>query len=638
MHIVGTAGHVDHGKSSLVSALTGTNPDRWLEEQLRGMTLDLGFAHLRFDDGLEAGIVDVPGHERFLHNMLAGAAGMELLLLVIAATEGVMPQTVEHLQILRYLNVRDVLVVVTKMDLIPPQEGGAVCASIHEELQGTIAQDAPIFAVSTVTGYNLDVLRDAIHEALAKLPPRNPDAPAYLPVDRVFALPGHGTIVTGTLMQGRIAVGDTLKFEPSGKSARVRSLQSFGLKRDRVEGGARVAVNVPGVDVREIGRGEMLVAPQFAPSDAFAVSFTPLPEALPLLRRRNAVRAYVGSAEILGTLVLAEAPHEATELHAQVFLRRPTVAYPGTAFVVRRLSPKNLLGGGHIEGAAAAGNGSAHALEAARSPHEAIALTVLSKTQLRPLTAAEIAREANLREDAVDAALRSLLDRGEVLRLARPVAYLDAQHAHALLERVMGFAAQQHRSEPWAMGSTSLALARALAVEEPLLLRILAAYAEEGRIAHRAGYFALLEHTPALSAEQQAFFEQQVPLDPASPFTPVPLANVVAAVKQSRITGIGKAFDTLLAKGAMVKVGDELYRGTQIAQIHARVEQFLRANRQMTMAQFRDLIGTSRKYAVPLLEWFDSRGITVRSGDYRMLRAKQAPTGSDHVSNNNEAP
>lgn len=624
MHIVGTAGHVDHGKSSLVSALTGTNPDRWLEEQLRGMTLDLGFAHLRFEDGIEAGIVDVPGHERFLHNMLAGAAGMELLLLVIAATEGVMPQTIEHLQILRYLNVRELLVVVTKMDLIPPEEGGAVCASIHEQLQGTIAQDAPIFAVSTVTGYNLDALRDAIHQSLAKLPPRDPDAPAYLPIDRVFALPGHGTIVTGTLMQGRIAAGDTLKLEPSGKSVRVRSLQSFGQKRERVEGGARVAVNIPAVDVHEIARGEMLVAPQFAPADAFTVQFTPLPEALPILRRRNAVRAYIGSAEILGTMVLDEVPQSAVEMTAQLFLRRPTVAYPGTAFVVRRLSPKNLLGGGRVASGAAAANGSAHAVEAARSPHEAIVITVLRKAELRPLTAAEIAREANLREDAVDGAVRALLDRGEVLRVARPVAYLDAQNANALLERVLEHLAQQHRSEPWAMGSTSLALARALGMDEPLLLRLLAAYAEEGRIAHRAGYFGLPEHTPKLSAEQQGFFEAQVHADAASPFTPTPLAQVVAAVKQSRITGIGKAFDTLLAKGALVKVGDELYRGTQIAQIHARVEQYLRANRQMTMAQFRDIVGTSRKYAVPLLEWFDSRGITVRSGDFRMLRAKQA--------------
>lgn len=622
MHIIGTAGHVDHGKSSLVSALTGTNPDRWLEEQLRGMTLDLGFAHLRFEGGVEAGIVDVPGHERFLHNMLAGAAGMELLLLVISATEGVMPQTVEHLQILRYLNVREVLVVLTKMDLVPPEEGGAVCQRVHEELRGTIAQDAYIFAVSTVAGTNLDALRDAIHEALAKLPPRNPDAPAYLPVDRVFALPGHGTIVTGTLMQGRIAVGDTLKLEPSNKTVRVRSLQSFGQKRERVEGGARVAVNLPGVDVHEIARGEMLVATQFTAADAFSVRFTPLAEALPILRRRNAVRLYVGSAEILGTMVLDDVPQEAVDVRAQIFLRRPTVAYPGTAFIVRRLSPKNLLGGGQIEGGAGAASGEeAQAVEAA-NPNEAPVLAVLGKTGIKPATAAEIAREANVREDAVEPALRSLVERGEVLQVVRPVAYVEARSAQTLLDKVLEFLAQQHRSEPWAMGSTSLALSRAVAVEEPLLLRILGAYAEDGRIAHRAGYFALPDHTPKLSPEQQTFFDQLVPVDPASPLTPAPLAQVVAAVKQSRITGIGKAFDTLLAKGALVKVGDELYRGTQVAQIRARAEQFLRTNKQMTMAQFRDLIGTSRKYAVPLLEWFDSRGITVRSGDYRMLRAK----------------
>lgn len=621
MHIIGTAGHVDHGKSSLVSALTGTNPDRWLEEQLRGMTLDLGFAHLRFDDGLEAGIVDVPGHERFLHNMLAGAAGMELLLLVIAATEGVMPQTVEHLQILRYLNVRDVIVVLTKMDLIPPEEGGAVCRSVHEQLAGTIAADAPIFAVSTVTGVNLDALRDGIHSSLKTLPPRSPDAPAFLPIDRVFTLPGLGTIVTGTLMQGRIKTGDALALQPSGKSVRVRSLQSFGQRREVVEGGARVAVNLPSVDVHEIARGEILAAPQFAPADAFSVQFNPLPESLELLRRRNPVRVYVGSAEILGTLVFENVPAMPGEVPAQLFLRRPTIAYPDAAFVVRRLSPKNLLGGGRLRAAAAAGDD----LQSGHSANESLVLAVLAKAGLAALESPEIAREANIREDAAQTAAAALADRGEVLRVARPAAYVDASHAKTLFEKALEYVQQLHRDEPWAMGATTLMLSRALNVPEALLLRILGAYAEDGRIAHRAGYFATVDHTPKLSAEQQRFFDEYVPADPANPFVPVPLAQVVAAVKQSRISGIGKAFDTLLAKGVLVKVNDQLYRGAQIAAVHARIEHYLRTNRQMTMAQFRDLVGTSRKYAVPLLEWFDARAITVRSGDYRMLRSKKEP-------------
>ena len=618
MHVIGTAGHVDHGKSSLVNALTGTNPDRWLEEQLRGMTLDLGFARLRFDGGIEAGIVDVPGHERFLHNMLAGAAGMELLLLAIDAAEGIMPQTIEHLQILKYLNVREVIVVLTKMDLIPPGQGGAICKRIHEELAGTIAAEAPVFAVSTLTGYNMDALREGIRQSLERLPPRLPDAPAYLPIDRVFALPGHGTIVTGTLMQGRLRTGDALKLQPSDKTVRVRSLQSFGEKFESVEGGARVAVNVPGVEVREIARGEMLVAPEFTASDAFDVAFSALPDALPILRRRNQVRAYIGSAEILGTLVFDAVPVGTDEMPAQLFLRRSTVAHPGMPFVVRRLSPKNLLGGGRIDrGSAVAG-----ALQSGHSAHEVAVLGALKSAEPAAFGSAEIARKANLREETVQVALTALVQRGEVLHVLRPAGYVDAEAAQAVLASALEHLSQAHRREPWSMGLTSLALSRAISVPEALLVRMLGAFSEDGRIAHRAGYFSTADFTPKLSGEQQTFFEEQMPADPANPLAPLPLPALAAAVKQSRIEGIAKAFDTLFAKGVLVKVNDEVYRGTQMAQIRARVETFLRADAQMTMAQFRDLIGTSRKYAVPLLEWFDAHGITVRSGDYRMLRSK----------------
>ena len=618
MHIVGTAGHVDHGKSSLVNALTGTNPDRWLEEQLRGMTLDLGFAHLRLSEGVEAGIVDVPGHERFLHNMLAGAAGMELLLLVIAADEGVRRQTIEHLQILRFLNVRETIVVVTKIDLIPDEDRAQRLDTIRRELAGTIAADAPLVPVSSTTREGLADLRARMLTVLENFPPRNPDAPAYLPLDRVFVLPGHGTIVTGTLMQGTLSTGDRVRLEPSGRDVRIRSLQSFGERREMVEGGARVAANLPGVDVAEIARGEMLVAPELAPSQTFGVSFSALREALPILRRRNAVRAYIGSAEILGTLVLADDADESAPVRGTLFLRRATVAYPGTAYVVRRLSPKDLLGGGRIEGEALVEkNGSAH------SHDEAAILGVLRK-ELAALTPAEIARAANLREARVEAVLKKLEEQGDVLAVLRPSAYVDAVAAQELLEAALRVLRDEQTREPWIMGATSLALSRALGRPEQLVTRVLVAFADEGRIAHRAGYYASTDHVPHLTREQQAFFESLLPSDAAHPFLPAELAGVVARVRQSQVSGAGRAFDMLLAKGVFVKVSDELYRGTQIAQIRSRVEQFLRERGRMTMAEFRDLIGTSRKYAVPLLEWFDARGITVRSGDYRMLRGKTA--------------
>ncbi len=618
MHIVGTAGHVDHGKSSLVNALTGTNPDRWLEEQLRGMTLDLGFAHLQLGDGVEAGIVDVPGHERFLHNMLAGAAGMELLLLVVAADEGVRPQTVEHLQILRYLNVRDTIVAVTKIDLVSADELAHSCENIRASLQGTIAQDAPILPVSSTTGQGLDELRARMQSILASFPPRSPDAPAYLPIDRVFVLPGHGTIVTGTLMQGTLSTGDRVKLEPSGKAVRIRSLQTFGKQQQAVAGGARVAANLPGVEVSEIARGEMLVAPELAAAQTFAVQFDALREAMPILRRRNAVRAYIGSAEILGTLVLDEDPKPGAAIRGTLFLRRATVAYPGTAFVVRRLSPKDLLGGGRIENEA----GSPGPKNA--TSHDEDAVLAVLRRGLAALTATEISREANLREARAEALLKKLESTGDVVSVARPHAYLDAALTGAFLEAALRFLNEAQTREPWAMGATSLTLARALDVPEALLVRVLNALADEGRLARRAGYFFTTGHTPNLTAEQQSFFEELVPLDAVNPFLPAELAAVVARVRESRVNGASKAFDMLLAKGAFVKVNEELYRGTQIAQIRSRVQTFLHEHSRMTMAEFRDLIGTSRKYAVPLLEWFDARGITVRSGDYRMLRTASA--------------
>jgi selenocysteine-specific elongation factor len=620
MHIIGTAGHVDHGKSSLVTALTGTNPDRWIEEQVRGMTLDLGFAQLRFDDGSEAGIVDVPGHARFLHNMLAGAAGMELLMLVIAANEGVMPQTIEHLQILRYLNVRRIVVALTKMDMIAPERKGETCRLVHGQLEGTIAENAPIFAVSTISGENLDVLKLGLQFELASLEPRDADAPVYMPVDRVFSLPGRGTIVTGTLMQGRIATGDTLALEPRGTPVRVRSIHVFGEARDAVSGGTRVAINVPGIETREIARGEVVADPQFQARTTFSVAFAPLDEAAELIKRRTPVRAHIGSAEVLGTLVLPAAPEDGTTVRGELFLKSPVLAFPGVRFVLRRVSPKTLLGGGEIVG-----------LDSVAAPAEVrdaslyAVLEALRELGSQPSEVREIAFATNLREDAVERALLALLENGEALKVSRPDAYLSAAAAQTQLDAILEALVAAHDREPWSVGLTSLGLARALQTDEKTLIRLLAAFVEEGRITHRAGYYASTSHVPKLSNEQREFFDQNVPIDPAAPFVPADFDTVSTKMKTTELSGLPRAFETLLVRGVLVRVGEALYRGTQIEQIHKKIETFIDQNGKMTMAEFRDLLGTSRKYAVPLLEWFDSRGITVRSGDYRMLRTRKGP-------------
>lgn len=614
MHIVGTAGHVDHGKSALIAALTGTNPDRLIEERIRGMTLDLGFAHLRFDDGVEGGIVDVPGHERFLHNMLAGAAGMELLLLVVDANEGVMPQTIEHLEILRFLNLRRVLLIASKIDLVAAEYRDEAVRRIRERLRATIADGAPVFAVSATTGENLDALKTRLHDELAAMPPRNPSAPVYLPIDRIFALPGLGTVVTGTLMQGSITAGETLVLEPGGIPAHVRSIGVFGSTRNRVEAGSRVALNLPGIDRREIARGHAIVGRELSARKDFRVRFLPLPESPALTRRRMPVRAYVGSAEILGTLVTQRDDSCEEGVPAQLHLREAAVAFPGLRFVLRRPSPMTLIGGGYVEGVDLAPPS-----DGRDADREAV-LAVLREKNLDAVELGAIAFSANLREDAARDALNRLVEDGDVIRVTRPPAYVEAAAAQTLLAKMLAALADAHSREPWAMGMTSIAFARAFGLPESTLVRIAEHFVNDRRLINRGGYFATVEHRPALSPQQRAFFDQLVAVDETQPLLPVPYAGAAGATRRSQVAGLSRAFDTMLAQGVFVKVGDDLYRGMQIAKIRKLVEAHFRGHERMTAAEFRDMLGTSRKYAMPLLEWLDAHGVTIRNGDFRTLR------------------
>jgi selenocysteine-specific elongation factor len=614
VRVVGTAGHVDHGKSSLVRALTGTDPDRWEEERRRGMTLDLGFARLRFPDGLEAGIVDVPGHERFVHNMLAGATGMDVLLLVVAANEGPRAQTFEHLAIMSLLDVPAAIVVLTKCDLAGDDERRAVRDQLAQALRGTVAAGAPVIPVSTVTGEGLDALRAALQAALAALPPRAVEAPAYLPVDRAFTLPGRGTIVTGTLMQGTIAAGDVLALRPGDVEARARSLEVFGESKASVTAGSRVAINLAGVGLDEVARGSALVAPEIAAHERFAVRFTALPDAVALLRRRTPVRVHLGAGEGFGTLVFTQPPASAEEVDATLHLRRALAAVPGQRFVVRRMSPKTVLGGGTI----AAAGGSA---DAESSPDVAALRAALAESGLAARTVDELAAAANVRSARAAEILAEETAAGRAWLLARPAAYVDAAAGEELLGRVGVALARHEAAAPWMLGITSIALAREVGIDEALLVRVLVVALADERLVVRSGYYASAAFVPHLTAEQERFFATWVPSDPAQPLVPAPLAPLVIELRRSPVAGVSTAFDALIATAQLIRVGEHLYRVEQLAEIRARLERTLRAEKRMTASRFRDVVGTSRKYIVPLLEYFDAQGVTVRDGDQRALRA-----------------
>ncbi len=566
------------------------------------MTIDLGFA--RFcSEGIEAGIVDVPGHEKFVHNMLAGAAGVDLLLLVVALDDGAMPQTFEHLQALRYLNVRDVIVAATKADLLDDATRAKALDVLRLALHGTIAADAPFYSVSNTTGEGIGVLREALASALRALPARDASAPAYLPIDRVFVLPGIGTVVTGTLMQGTLHAGATVTISPSQTRAKARALHVFDVEVASATPGSRVAVNIASLDASLLHRGDVVTDGATPARDAFDVLFIPEPDAIAKLKRRMPVRVHLGTAELIGTLVFDALPTSVEGLRARLHLRTSVLAFPGAHFVVRGLTPKRILGGGTVDPGV---GGVREALRAAGA---------------NPQTADAIGAASNLHADDARATLETMVASGAALRVNRPEAFLDADEAGGILALIRDTLAARETSEPWAMGATPLALSRELKVAEALLVRLMSAFVERGDLVRRAGYYATVGFVPALTPGQQLFFDELPPIDPAAPLRPIGWEVVATQMRLSHVPGITRAFDMLEAAGRFVRIGDDCYRGTQVAEICTRVQTYLLDYPTMTASAFRDLIGTSRKYAMPLLEWLDAHGITVRVGDERVLRS-----------------
>jgi selenocysteine-specific elongation factor len=427
-------------------------------------------------------------------------------------------------------------------------------------------------------------------------------------------MPGHGTIVTGTLMQGEISVGDRLHVTPLDRDVRVRSLQVFGQTRERAGGGSRVAANLVGVDTDEIRRGAVLASDQFTSLSNLEVRFRPLPGALSMLRRRTPVRAYLGSAEILGTLVFEAVPTSLVETAARLHLRTPVATFPGSAYVVRRLSPKDVLGGGVVAGAAS----SAVAVE--ESAETAAVRRALYDAGLDGTTPARAGAAANLRWERTSELLERLCEDGRAMRLGKPAAYVASEFVDGLHARVLDQLLAKEAQAPWTLGASPLELSRVLAIPELALQRVLTLLAEEGRLAHRAGHYSTPEFVPRVSAEQRAFFETAFPLDTERRFIPVAFSELNEKMKSAKIAGLAQSLDTLLASGVLVNVGTDVYRDEQVEAVRASLEERLRREGRITAADFRTLLGTSRKYAVTLLEWFDSAGVTRRDGDAHVLR------------------
>ncbi|HEX9080186.1 MAG TPA: selenocysteine-specific translation elongation factor, partial [Desulfuromonadaceae bacterium] len=349
--ILGTAGHIDHGKTALVKALTGIDTDRLKEEKERGITIELGFAHLELENGIQLGIVDVPGHERFIRSMVAGVGGMDLVVLVIAADEGIMPQTREHLEICQLLGVKKGLVALTKSDLVDNDWLDLVSEEVRDYLNGTFLEGASVIPVSSRTGAGLADLKEALAALAAVVPEKESEGPFRLPVDRVFTITGFGTVVTGTLLSGGIAVGDEVEILPSGRTCRVRGIQTHGSKEERAVAGQRVAINLQGVEHSEVGRGDVVApAHEFRTTRAVDARLDYLPSAPGELRHRATLRLHSATYEVPAQVILLDRdtlkPGETASV--QLRLKAPVLLLPGDPFVVRAYSPQATVGGGRV--------------------------------------------------------------------------------------------------------------------------------------------------------------------------------------------------------------------------------------------------------------------------------------------------
>lgn len=615
MFVAGTAGHVDHGKSTLVRALTGIDPDRLREERERGMTIELGFAWLTLPSGREVSIVDVPGHVRFVRHMLAGIGAVDLALLVIAADEGVMPQTREHLAILDLLDVTHAIVVLTKCDLVDDDWVALVEDEVRLALAGTALEGAPTVRVSAATGAGLDALRLAIDEALeAAAPPRDAGRPR-LGIDRVFTMPGFGTVVTGTLLDGRLRVGDTVQVVPGGRTLRVRGLQSHRREVEEAMPGSRVAVNLAGVSTEELSRGQALAAPDRLEA---ARSVDARLRILPgeAVRHNLRVTVHLGAGEAPARLRLFAADEVADggEGWAQVVLAEPLAAAAGDRFVMRA-GDRTLGGGRVVEVNAPRHRRSDPAvitrLEArALGTPESRLLAAFERSE--PCTALALERDAGLPADEARAALGALLDRGEVRRIHPPAGeslFITAARLGRYEVDALRALAAFHAVHPlrYAMPREELRSALGLPSREyGAILGALAPVIEaRGDGVAEAGWMP--KPTPA----------QRVVIDAA-------LRAIEAGGAQPERVRLDPAVEAyLLESGSAVDCGDGvLLHARAFAEASERVTEAMRASTDpLTLGEVRDLLGVSRRNAQAILETLDRRGTTMRVGDGRTLRA-----------------
>jgi selenocysteine-specific elongation factor len=632
VRVIGTAGHVDHGKSTLVKALTGIDPDRLKEEQERQMTIDLGFAWLTLPSGEQVGVVDVPGHQDFIKNMLAGVGGIDAALFIIAADESVMPQTREHLAILDLLKIPAGVIALTKVDLAESAEWlELVQAEVMEVMEGTILESAPIVPVSAVTGQGLDALRQALDEVLSKVPPRADRGRPRLPIDRVFTVAGFGTVVTGTLSEGTLRTGQEVEILPGGLKTRIRGLQTHKHKIEAALPGSRVAINLVGVSTDDLERGDVVTTPGWlVPTQLVDARLDYLADAPRELRHNQEVEFFSGAAQVMAYVRLLGARSLAPGQRGWIQLRlaHPIALVKGDRFIIRQASPSLTIGGGIVVDPLPRHRHRRFRPEViqrletlAHGTPADLLLEILDRQG--PTPARSLVAEAGLPVETAAETLRQLVQEGSVFTLsAAPADGLAASQQYvaspagwaALLGRLTGEVGDFHRAYPLRQGMPREALKSRLKLETRLFNEALARAAAEGALVAGDTVARLPDHAVRFSPTQQEATDRLLREFRRAPYTTPSYKEAVTALGEDVVLALVEA-------GRLVRLGpDVLLLPETYAELVAWVKRAIAERGSVNVAQVRDAFDTSRKYALALLEYLDDQHITKRVGDERVLR------------------
>jgi selenocysteine-specific elongation factor len=629
--ILGTAGHIDHGKTALIKALTGTDTDRLKEEKLRGITIVLGFAALDLPSGRHIGIVDVPGHERFVKNMVAGATGIDIVALVIAADDGIMPQTREHLEICDLLGISHGFVAVTKVDLVDKEWLELVIDDIQQFLQGTFLQDTPIIPVSSITGQGIPEILATLEKLCGEVEGRFPDGYLRLPVDRVFTIKGFGTVVTGTLISGKVSVGDNVMIYPTGIASKVRGIQVHNEAAETATAGLRTAINFQGLDKSVINRGAVVATPNtLKPTYMVDVWLRYLKSVEKPLKNRTKIRFHTGTSEVLGYVVLVDREEilPGEDAIVQCRLNAPVVVMRDDHFVIRSYSPIHTIGGGRIIDPLPQkykrGRITARDMQPLLDGElESIVNYHMTKAGFEGITFTDLIIMTNQTERKLTQTFQHLLSVKRIILWDREnQVYINGVTFGNLKEIIQNILRAYHEKNPLKGGISKEELKSKLpgGINSKLFNLLVQDMIKEGLLIQVKDTIRLATHEVALEGDQYKIRRELEEIYLRSGLQPPYFKDLVNMISGTSKTATDILFH-MVEEGVLIKVKDNLYfHKTAIERLKNELAAYLKTHNEITTPQFKDMTGASRKYTIPLLEYFDAIKLTLRIGDNRRLR------------------